>query len=259
LSKATTNADVLNSYSGVNIRVEGVSVNAAITTILRDICLEIKQGEFVAILGKSGAGKSTLLRTMAGLLKPAKGRVLLNDRDFFSLNQGEKRLLRRKIGFIPQQFKLIKETSVFENVMVGRLGYQGALQSTLHLYPRADVEIVVKCINKVGLGGRENTHVKRLSGGEQQRVAIARCLAQEPVVILADEPMASLDVVLAENILDNLRSANNGGATVICVLHNIESALKYAGRIVLLDKGGMVTDTVPEKIDEYAIKKLLAD
>lgn len=244
---------------GVNIRVEGVSVNAATTTILRDIHLEIKQGEFVVILGKSGAGKSTLLRTMAGLIRPAKGSVLLNGHDFFSLNHGEKFLLRRKIGFIPQQFKLIKETSVFENVMVGRLGYLGALQSTLHLYPSADVEIVIARINKVGLGGRENTPVKRLSGGEQQRVAIARCLAQEPVVILADEPMASLDAVLADNILDNLNSANKGGATVICVLHNIETALRYARRIVLLDKGGMVIDTVPEKVNEYAIKKLFAD
>ena len=259
MSKTSANADILDSNSGVNIRVEGVSIIAATTTILRDIHLEIKQGEFVAILGKSGAGKSTLLRTMAGLLKPAKGSVLLDGRDFFSLSQGEKLLLRRKIGFIPQQFKLIKETSVFENVMVGRLGYVGALHSTLHLYPRADVETVIACINKVGLGGRENTPVKRLSGGEQQRVAIARCLAQEPVVILADEPMASLDVVLAENTLDNLNSANKGGATVICVLHNIETALKYARRIVLLDKGVMVTDTVPEKINEYAIKKLLAD
>jgi phosphonate transport system ATP-binding protein len=249
----------MNSHSGIDIRVNGVSVNAATTTILQDINLEIKQGEFVAILGKSGAGKSTLLRTMAGLLRPAKGSVLFNEQDFFSLNDDEKLALRRMIGFIPQQFKLIKETSVFENVMVGRLGYMGALQSTLHLYPRKDVEIVVKCIKKVGLGGRENTTVKRLSGGEQQRVAIARCLAQEPVVILADEPMASLDVVLAENILNNLSSANKGGATVICVLHSIETALKYARRIVLLDKGNIVTDTAPGKIDAHAIKKLLVD
>lgn len=259
MSIASANAGILDSSSGVNIRVQGVSINASTTAILRDIHLEIKQGEFVAILGKSGAGKSTLLRAMAGLLKPAKGSVLLNGRDFFSLNQREKLALRRKIGFIPQQFKLIKETSVFENVMVGRLGHIGALESTLRLYPRADVEMVVACVSKVGLQGRENTPVKRLSGGEQQRVAIARCLAQEPVVILADEPMASLDVVLAENILDNLNSANKGGVTVICVLHNIEMALKYARRIVLLDKGVVVTDAVPEKVNEHAIKKLLAD
>jgi phosphonate transport system ATP-binding protein len=259
LSNISANAGISHSNSGVNIRVEDVYVSTGTTVILRDIRLEIKQGEFVAILGKSGAGKSTLLRTMAGLLKPAKGSLLLNDQDFHSLTHGEKLVLRRKIGYIPQQFKLIKETSVFENVMVGRLGYLGALNSALRLYPSADVEIVVKCINKVGLGGRENNRVKRLSGGEQQRVAIARCLAQEPVVILADEPIASLDVVLAENILDSLTSANKGGATVICVLHNIETALKYARRIILLNKGDMVTDTVPEKINEYAIKKLLAD
>ena len=259
MSKPATNTGLLDDGSSVDVRVDGLTVTAKATPILHDVYLQIKQGEFVAILGKSGAGKTTLLRAMTGLIRPAKGRVLLNGRDFFSLGGREKLLLRRKIGFVPQQFKLIKETSVFENVMVGRLGYVGSMQSTLRLYPRVDVEIVNACINKVGLAGKENTLVKRLSGGEQQRVAIARCLAQQPSVVLADEPMASLDVVLAEGILNNLDSANRAGATVVCVLHSIESALRFARRIIVLDKGKVVTDTPSEKVDQYAIKKLLAN
>lgn len=257
--KAHTIMEFANKNSEYNFRLKGVSVNASSVKILRNINLEIKQGEFVAIIGKNGAGKTSLLRTFAGLLKPAKNRVLFNNHDFFSLNQKDRLLLRRKIGYIPQQFKLIKETSVFENVMVGRLSYLSTLKSILHMYPSEDIEIVLSCINKIGLNGKEFTPVKKLSGGEQQRVAIARCFAQQPEIILADEPVASLDVAVNENILKILDSVNKRGVTVICVLHNIEMALKYAKRIVLMDKGGIISDTPVKDVNKDEIKKLFSN
>lgn len=241
------------------IKLDGVSSNASSLAILADINLEINKGDFVAVLGKSGAGKTTLLRTIAGLHKPAKGDVLLYGQNFFSLGQKKRRMLRKRIGHIPQQFKLIKETSVFENVMVGRLGHIGAARSILRAYPKKDVDVVNSLIKRIGLEGKEHTYVKRLSGGEQQRVAIARCLAQDPDVILADEPMASLDVELAENILEILNSANKGGTTVICVLHDVEMALRYARRLVLLDRGIIVSSAPVMGIDENEIRKLFVN
>lgn len=245
--------------SSLDIRLDSISVKASAAArnrpILDNISLEIKNGEIIAILGQSGAGKSTLLRVMAGLIKPSnQSRVLFNNTDFFSLNKKHKLLLRRKIGYIPQQFKLIKELSVFENVMIGRLGYLSTMSSILRKYPENDKKIVLDCISKVGLIDKRNIIVKRLSGGEQQRVAIARCLAQEPLIIFADEPMASLDISLAKTILEILQNENKEGKTVVFVIHDIEMALKYAKRIVLVKNGQIKYNGSIKEIDEITIK-----
>lgn len=256
----TEEEQLVNYYNSIlNIRLDDISVKASTRnqSILNNISLEIKNGEIVAILGQSGAGKSTLLRVMAGLIKPSflhQNRILFNNIDFFSLNKKHKLLLRRKIGYIPQQFKLIKELSVFENVMVGRLGYLSTISSILRRYPENDKKIVRDCISKVGLLGKQDITVKRLSGGEQQRVAIARCLAQEPLIILADEPMASLDISLAKTILEILQSENKRGKTVVFVIHDIDMAFKYAKRIVLVKNGQIKYDRPIKEIDEITIK-----
>lgn len=247
-----------NYNSKLDIKVDGVSVKTSPSHLILDnINLEIKKGDIIAILGQSGAGKSTLLRVMAGLIKPSKNSVLFNNIDFFSLNKKQKLLLRRKIGYIPQQFKLIKELSVFENVMVGRLGYLSTISSILHKYPEKDKKIVLDCISKVGLIPRKDVLVKRLSGGEQQRVAIARCLAQEPLIILADEPMASLDSSLAKTVLEILNSANKqDGNTVVFVIHDIDMAFKYAKRIICVKNGKIKYDGSVHEIDEITLKTL---
>jgi phosphonate transport system ATP-binding protein len=240
----------------MDIRLENVSVNASSTTILHDITLGIKKGEMIAVIGQSGAGKSTLLRTIAGLLRPSSNTVLLNDVDFFSLKKSEKLFLRRIIGYVPQQFRLIKELSVFENVMIGRLGRLSTVASMLRMYPETDREDVLDCLNKVGLSGKEHMAVKKLSGGEQQRVAIARCLAQEPEVILADEPVASLDISLIETILEILEQQNKKGKTVVFVMHDIQLACRFAKRMILMKNGRIVSDEVAENVKENALKSL---
>ncbi len=244
--------------SGFDIKLDNVSVAASSTPVLHDINLEIKKGETIAVLGRSGAGKSTLLRTIAGLIRPSKNTILLNGIDFFSLDKKEKLMLRRMIGYVPQQFKLIKESSVFGNVMIGRLGYMGTVASLLHRYPEKDEKLVLDCISKVGLAGKENILTKKLSGGEQQRVAIARCLTQEPMMILADEPMASLDTSLATTILEILNRENiEKGKTTVFVMHDIEMAMRYSKRIILMKNGRVMSDAHVEEMDENAIKKIL--
>ncbi|MGH9952626.1 MAG: phosphonate ABC transporter ATP-binding protein [Nitrososphaeraceae archaeon] len=252
---ASSISKIVDNNSRLDIWVDNISVRISSNRpILSNISLEMKRGEIIAILGQSGAGKSTLLRTMAGLTKPSKNRVLFNNIDLFSLNKKNKLLLRRKIGYVPQQFKLIKQLSVFENVMIGRMGYLGTISSILHRYPENDKKIVLDCISKVELADRQEMAAKRLSGGEQQRVAIARCLAQQPSVILADEPMASLDISLAEAILEILNSENKKGKTVVFVIHDIEMAFRYAKRIVLVRDGQIVSDRPCKEVEYNTIK-----
>lgn len=261
LSSAETANKIFDDSSDFNIKLDDVSIRTSSKQeILQNVHLEIKKGDIIAVLGQSGAGKSTLLRTIAGLIQPYKNTIMFNNIGFSSLNRKERFAFRRNVGYIPQQFKLIKETSVFENVMVGRLGHISTIASLLHKYPEKDQKIALDCIAKVGLTGKEHTRVKRLSGGEQQRVAIARCLAQEPQVILADEPMASLDVSLSTAIFEILHNENNEkGKTVIFVVHDIEMAQKYAKRLILMKDGHIISNTTVDKLDENAIKKIFFD
>ncbi|MGD1838602.1 MAG: phosphonate ABC transporter ATP-binding protein [Nitrososphaeraceae archaeon] len=260
LLKSRPSTQVINydHNSRLDIKLNGISVKASEEQlILDDIKLEIKKGDMIAILGQSGAGKSTLLRVIAGLIKPFQNSVMFNNINFFSLKKKQKLVLRRKLGYIPQQFKLIKELNVFENVMVGRLGYLSKISSILRKYPENDKKIVLDSISKVGLMHRKNVPVKRLSGGEQQRVAIARCLAQEPLIILADEPMASLDSSLAKNILEILHNANKeDGKTVVFVIHDVEIAFKYAKRIILLKNGQIKYDGSVNELEKDIIKSI---
>ena len=241
--------------SGFDIKLEDVTVKASPKIILDGINLEIKKGEMVAVLGKSGAGKSTLLRTIAGLIKPSKNAVLFDGVDFFSLNK-HKDHIRSIVGFIPQQFRLIKELGVFENVMIGRLAKIGRFASMFRIYPKKDRQAVLECIGKVGLAGKEELVARKLSGGEQQRVAIARCLAQEPQIILADEPVASLDISLIETILEILHHENKKGKTVVFVMHNVELARRFAKRMILMKEGRIISDEPTREIKEDAIKSL---
>ena len=241
---------------GINIKLDNISINASQKIILNGINLEIKEGEMIAILGKSGAGKSTLLRVMAGLVKPSSNTVYVNNVDFFSLGKSDKNQLRKIIGFIPQQFKLIKELSVFENVMIGRLGKMGRFSSMFRIYPQNDKKIALECIAKVGLSGKEPLVTRKTSGGEQQRVAIARCLAQEPQIILADEPVASLDVSLVETILEILDHENKKGKTVVFVMHDVELAKRFAKRMILMKEGRIISDGPTGEIKDDEIKSL---
>lgn len=247
---------IFHQATGINIACYNVSINKSQKTILDHVNLEIREGEMIAVLGKSGAGKSTLLRVIAGLVKPSKNTMFFNGSDFLSLKKNDKNHLRKQIGFIPQQFKLIKELSVFENVMIGRLGWMSRFSSVFRIYPQNDKKIALECIAKVGLTGKESLVTRKLSGGEQQRVAIARCLAQEPQIILADEPVASLDVSLIETILEILDNENKKGKTVVFVMHDVDLAKRFAKRMILMKDGKIISDKFTEETKDDSIKSL---
>jgi phosphonate transport system ATP-binding protein len=185
---------------------------------LRGVNLEIEQGEFTIILGPSGAGKSTLLRCINGLEKPSEGQVFFNE--LSALDPKNLRYIRKKIGMIFQQFNLVKRLSVLQNVLCGRLANNGVLPTCLRLFPREDVDIALHCLERVGLADKVYNRADELSGGQMQRVGIARALAQRPDIILADEPIASLDPRSAEQIMDVLMEINSTDKiTILVSLH----------------------------------------
>ena len=227
------------------------------TVALDGVDLDLAAGEFVALIGPSGAGKSTLLRCLNGLLAPTAGDVSVDGVSVGGASADELRRVRAGIGFVFQQFNLMRRLSVLENVLVGRLSRVPTFRSLLALFPAADVVRAHAVLERVGLEGLAGRRVDTLSGGQQQRVAIARALVQDPRVLLADEPMASLDPALAHTVLALLRRiSQEDGLTVVTSLHVLELARLYGRRVVGIRAGRVVydgpsdglTDTVAERI-----------
>ena len=232
------------------IRVRGLRKEYAGGAVaLQDVELEVASGEFVALIGSSGAGKSTLLRCLNGLVRPSAGEVWV-DGDAVTAASGDRlRLIRARIGFVFQQFNLLRRLTVLDNVLIGRLGHVPVGRSLLGWFPRDDVVRVKATLERVGLGGLWDRRVDTLSGGQQQRVAIARALVQEPRLLLADEPMASLDPALSRTVMDLLRQINQeDGLTVLTSLHVLELAREYGRRVVGLSRGRVVYDGTPERL-----------
>ncbi len=216
---------------------------------LKGINLHIHEGEFVAIIGPSGAGKSTLIRTINGLVRITEGDLIVEGKHVQKLKDRELRLLRRKIGMIFQSFNLVKRMSVLRNVLVGRLGYVPTLKSLLNLFPKEDVEFALANLEKVGIRDKAYVRADQLSGGQQQRVAIARALTQQPDIMLADEPVASLDPPTAKVVMDYLKKFNEElKITTLVNLHDVDLAKAYAGRIVGIRAGEIVFDGRPEEL-----------
>ena len=170
------------------------------TQALKNVSFEVKDGEFLAVIGLSGSGKSTLLRCINRLIEPTSGKIYWNGQDITAVPISEMRKVRRQIGMIFQQFNLIRRSSVMTNVLSGRLGYVNTLSSSLHIFSPADKAKAIASLEQVGLANKAHVRADSLSGGQQQRVGIARALMQDPKLILADEPVASLDPVLAHSI-----------------------------------------------------------
>jgi phosphonate transport system ATP-binding protein len=202
---------------------------------LRGIDLEVQRGEFISVIGPSGAGKSTLLRCINSTIVPTGGTVRVGDTLVNDLHGRRLFEHRARIGFIFQQFNLVKNLTVLKNVLVGRIVYNPAWRVLAGRWTDEDYEIAERFITEVGLRDKIHTRADNLSGGQQQRVAIARAMAQKPRLILADEPMASLDPKLSNVILGLLRKFNESeGITVIVNLHVLELARRYSTRIVAL-------------------------
>jgi phosphonate transport system ATP-binding protein len=187
------------------------------TVALKDVSFSVADGEFLVVIGLSGSGKSTLLRCINRLIEPSQGKILLDGVDVTAASGAELRRQRRKIGMVFQQFNLVKRSSVLTNVLAGRLGYAGTASSLLGFWSAADRARAMRALERVGIAGKANSRADALSGGQQQRVGIARALMQEPKLILADEPVASLDPVLSHSILQYLEQLNRDDhLTVIC-------------------------------------------
>jgi len=226
---------------------------------IRDLNLTFKRGEFVVLLGPSGVGKSTLLRCLNFLVRPTAGTVVVDGQDLGSLSGGELLKARRHIGMIFQEFNLVNRMSVLTNVLCGRLGALPMWRALTYSFPEGDHELAVRALARAGLEDPE-MYMRRadmLSGGQRQRVAIARALVQEPKLILADEPIASLDVIMRTQIMDLVADiAKRDGITVVMSLHQLDAARKYADRIIALSGGVITFDGPPGDLSHEVVERI---
>lgn len=222
---------------------------------LRSIDLSIRAGEFLVLLGPSGAGKSTLLRSLNGLVPLSAGSLVMPDLGPIN-GPAAMRAHRKRTGFIFQQHQLIGRLSALANVLTGRLGYHSSMRSLFPL-PRRDKLIALEALDRVNLVDRALARVDQLSGGEQQRVGVARALAQQPRLMLADEPIASLDPATARHVLTLIYDiCKSDGIAAVLSLHQVELARSYADRIVGIRAGATVFDGAPALLDEPALERI---
>jgi phosphonate transport system ATP-binding protein len=222
------------------------------TVALDNVSFVVNDGEFLSIIGLSGSGKSTLLRCINRLVEPTSGEIWLDDVNITKAPHSELRHIRRRIGMIFQQFNLVRRSDVLTNVLAGRLGYTNPLYSLFGHFGTADKEKALDALRRVGMPEKARNRADELSGGQQQRVGIARALMQSPKVILADEPVASLDPVLAHSILGYLEQLNKqDGITVLCSLHYLDLVQRYATHVIGLRQGKLVYEG-----DNAAIRSL---
>ena len=229
------------------------------TVALKDVSFSVDDREFLVIIGLSGSGKSTLLRCINRLIDPTEGQIFLDDIDVTKASASGLRELRRHIGMVFQQFNLVKRSSVMTNVLSGRLGYVNTLISLLGIWSKADRERALQALDRVGIKDKAHSRADALSGGQQQRVGIARTLMQEPRLILADEPVASLDPVLSHSILQYLEQLNKEGITVLCSLHFLDLVHRYATRVIALKDGVKVFEGLPKEIDRVKFKEIYGE
>ncbi len=227
------------------------------TQALKDVSFEVQDGEFLAVIGLSGSGKSTLLRCINRLIEPTSGKVVWNGTDITAARSSDLRNIRRQIGMVFQQFNLVKRSSVLTNVLSGRLGYVPPYQSLFDHFSRDDRQRALDNLEQMGLREKAYVRADSLSGGQQQRVGIARALMQDPKLVLADEPVASLDPVLAHSILKYLEQMNRErNITVLCSLHFLDLVHRYATRAIALKDGELVFEGLPNQIDDAQFKAI---
>ncbi len=224
---------------------------------LRNLTLQISQGEMVVIVGLSGAGKSTLIRAINGLVPLTGGEVTVNGRSVAKAKGSELRKIRSRIGMIFQTFNLVKRTSVLNNVLMGRLHATPTWRSLVGRYREQDIEIAMRALERVGIVEKAYVRAANLSGGQAQRVGIARALAQEPSIILADEPVASLDPPTSHVVMRDLQRINReSGITTIVNLHFLDLAKVYGDRIIGMRDGRLVYDGTGAAADENVFRDI---
>ncbi|ADZ70304.1 Phosphonate ABC transporter, ATPase subunit [Polymorphum gilvum SL003B-26A1] len=231
------------------IHFEGVTKQFGNRVAVDNVSFSIDAPQMVGIIGRSGAGKSTLLRMINRLTPATAGRILFNGRDVLSLKGGEKRRWQRDCAMVFQQFNLVPRLDVVTNVMLGRLNTHGTLKSMFNIFGKGDIDRALSALDRLGIVQEAVKRAEELSGGQQQRVAIARALVQEPQLVLADEPIASLDPMNAQIVMDALREIHErDGKTVICNLHTLDTARAYCDRVIGMRDGVIVFDGAPEAL-----------
>jgi phosphonate transport system ATP-binding protein len=239
------------------LEINGVTRKFGEKRAVDNVTMSIPAGSFVGIIGRSGAGKSTLLRMINRLLDISSGTVTWNGKDVTQLNGAELRAWRMRCAMVFQQFNIVGRLDVMTNVMMGRLNYTSHLRSLLKLWSAEDKAIAISALEQFDMMAMAGQRAESLSGGQQQRVAIARALVQEPDIILADEPIASLDPRNTKLVMDSLMKLNKEfGITVLCNLHDLDIAKDYCTRLIGMAQGKVVFDGTPDMFDESAAREL---
>lgn len=250
--------EVVANESAVTISVAALSKQFPNGTLAVDnVSFSVPEGQVVGLLGLSGSGKSTLMRLINGLHTPTSGTVNVLGVNVGEANRTELRELRRQTGFIFQQFGLVGRATCIENVLIGSLGRLRGPRLGVRSYPKALRVLALERLDRVGLGAQAFQRAETLSGGQMQRVAIARSLMQEPKVLLADEPVASLDPESSNQVLDLISTiAREDGMTVLCSLHQVELAIGRTDRLIGLRDGRIVLDRLTAGIDQEVVMDL---
>ena len=237
------------------IRIRQLTKRYGDNAVLRGVDFDAAPGEFVVVLGESGAGKSTLLRCVNRLAVADGGELNVDGMD--AVQCADTRALRQRVAMIFQHHNVVPRLTALKNVLTGRLGAVSTLASVMHFFSRADIALAHECLARVGLAHKAHARTDSLSGGQMQRVGIARALAQQPRLILADEPVASLDPQTSRKVLQYLHDASRDlGITVLCNLHQVDYAREFADRIVGLSQGRVVFDGAPQAMGPDDIDRI---
>jgi|TARA_B100001741_G_scaffold313816_1_gene322296 phosphonate transport system ATP-binding protein len=260
--EATLTPDVMDKSSVQAPGTTAVEVNDLVKTFdngavraLDGVSFAVPEGQLLVIIGLSGSGKSTLLRHLNGLHSPSEGSVTVLEQNVENLNRADLRALRKDVGFVFQQFNIVGRLTCIENVLTGTLGRLKGPRLGAAMYPKKLRREAIEQLDRVGLAERAWQRTDTLSGGQQQRVAIARTLMQKPKIVLADEPVASLDPEISGQVMDLLvQCCIEDGLTVLCSLHQVDLALGWADRLIGLRDGKIVLDTpVDDSIDQQSV------
>ena len=239
------------------LTLEGLTRNFGDKTAVNDLSVAVETGSFVGVIGRSGAGKSTLLRLINRLVEPSAGRIVFEGRDVTRFRGAELKSWRSRAAMIFQQFNLVPRLDVLTNVLLGRISRHATLPSLFKRFTEAERALAVEALERLDLLAHAFQRADTLSGGQQQRVAIARALMQEPAILLADEPIASLDPSNAARVMDSLKRINQeDGITILCNLHTLDAARQYCGRIIGMAKGRIVFDGAPAALSAAAMREI---
>lgn len=227
---------------------------------LNDINLTIEQGEFVAIIGLSGAGKSTLIRTINKMIDISDGELIVNGSDVKNLKGKRLRHFRQQIGMIFQSYNLVNRVSVLKNVLLAKVASLNWFKSLFGIFSKEDKIKALEALDQVNILDKAYVRADQLSGGQQQRVALARTICQNPEIILADEPVAALDPVSANQVMKDFKHINEEyNITVLINIHHVDLALKYAKRVIGIKAGSVVYDGPSSEVDEQVLKIIYGD